>query len=69
MRFLFKTDYEDDIRLFPHSGYVASYGCLLLLLILAPFVLGSYLISGSSQRTRSGRSWTPARLPRRTPMA
>jgi branched-chain amino acid transport system permease protein len=27
MRFMFKTDYEDDIRLFPHSGYVVSYGC------------------------------------------
>ena len=26
MRFLFKTDYEDDIRLFPHSGYYVSYG-------------------------------------------
>jgi len=24
MRFLFKTDYEDDIRLFPHSGYIVS---------------------------------------------
>jgi branched-chain amino acid transport system permease protein len=45
MRFMFKTDYEDDIRLFPHSGYVFSYGCLLLFLVLAPFVLGSYLIS------------------------
>ncbi len=31
MRFLFKTDYEDDIRLFPHSGYVVSYGILLAL--------------------------------------
>jgi branched-chain amino acid transport system permease protein len=45
MRFLFKTDYEDDIRLFPHSGYVLSYGALLLLLAIAPFVLSSYLIS------------------------
>ena len=33
MRFIFKTDYEDDIRLFPHSGYVVSYGVLLTLLI------------------------------------
>src|SRR3954452_12961749 len=45
MRFMFKTDYEDDIKLFPHSGYLVSYGCLLLLLAAAPFVLGSYLIS------------------------
>jgi branched-chain amino acid transport system permease protein len=45
MRFVFKTDYEDDIRLFPHSGYVWSYGTLLVLLAIAPFVLSSYLMS------------------------
>src|SRR4030081_625000 len=45
MRFMFKTDYEDDIRLFPHSGYVVSYGVLLGLLVIAPFVLSSYLLS------------------------
>src|SRR5882724_9743504 len=45
MRFMFKTDYEDDIRLFPHSGYVVSYGVLLALLLIAPFVLSSYIVS------------------------
>jgi branched-chain amino acid transport system permease protein len=45
MRFLFKTDYEDDIRLFPHRGYVVSYGILLAFLVAAPFVLSSYLVS------------------------
>jgi len=45
MRFLFKTDYDDDIRLFPHSGYVISYGTLFALLVIAPFVLSSYLVS------------------------
>ena len=45
MRFLFKTDYEDDIRLFPHSGYVWSYGTLFVLLAIAPYVLSSYLVS------------------------
>src|SRR5438876_4257872 len=45
MRFLFKTDYEDDIRLFPHSGYFVSYGVLLALLMVAPFVLSSYILS------------------------
>jgi branched-chain amino acid transport system permease protein len=45
MRFLFKTDYEDDIRLFPHSGYIVSYGVLLALLLVAPFVLSSYIMS------------------------
>lgn len=45
MRFLFKTDYNDDIRLIPHSGYIWSYGALLALLLIAPFVLSSYLVS------------------------
>lgn len=45
MRFLFKTDYEDDIKLFPHRGYVISYGLLLAGLVVAPFVLSSYLVS------------------------
>ena len=45
MRFMFKTDYEDDIRLFPHSGYLFSYGTLLVLLAVAPFVLSSYIVS------------------------
>jgi branched-chain amino acid transport system permease protein len=45
MRFMFKTEYEDDIRLFPHSGHVLSYGTLLTLLAIAPFVLSSYMVS------------------------
>ena len=45
MRFLFKTDYEDDIRLFPHSGYIVSYSVLFALLLTAPYVLSSYLMS------------------------
>ncbi|WP_050382509.1 branched-chain amino acid ABC transporter permease [Bradyrhizobium pachyrhizi] len=45
MRFLFKTDYEDDIKLFPHSGYIYSYGLLLAVLLIAPYVLSSYLMS------------------------
>jgi branched-chain amino acid transport system permease protein len=45
MRFLFKTDYDDDIKLFPHRGYVVSYGVLLACLAIAPFVLSSYLVS------------------------
>ncbi|MBR0784591.1 branched-chain amino acid ABC transporter permease [Bradyrhizobium iriomotense] len=45
MRFLFKTDYEDDIKLFPHSGYVVTYGILLALLLIAPYMLSSYLMS------------------------
>src|SRR5258708_31620879 len=45
MRFLFKTDYEDAIGLFPHAGHVFSYGALLILLAIAPFVLSSYMVS------------------------
>ncbi|MEW6642851.1 MAG: branched-chain amino acid ABC transporter permease [Pseudomonadota bacterium] len=45
MRFMFKTDYDDDIRLFPHSGAVVCYGLLLGVLLLAPFALGSYFLS------------------------
>ena len=45
MRFLFKTDYEDDIRLFPHSGYLVSYGLLTAVLLVAPYALSSYLMS------------------------
>jgi branched-chain amino acid transport system permease protein len=45
MRFIFKTDYEDDIRLVPHSGYLWTYGTLLVLLALAPFMFSSYIMS------------------------
>ena len=45
MRPIFQTDYGQDIRLFRHSGYLWSYGILLLLVLLAPFVIGSYLQS------------------------
>jgi branched-chain amino acid transport system permease protein len=45
MRFLFKTNYEQDLRLFKHAGQVFWYGLLLLLLLAAPFVAGEYLMS------------------------
>lgn len=45
MRFIFKTDYNQDIKLLKHSGYLWSYGVLAALLILAPFALGGYLVS------------------------
>ncbi len=45
MRPIFQTDYGQDIRLFRHSGYWWSYGILLLLVLAAPFVVGSYLQS------------------------
>ncbi|WP_422000372.1 branched-chain amino acid ABC transporter permease [Reyranella sp.] len=45
MRFIFKTDYDQDIRILKHGGYWWSYGVLLALLIAAPFLVGSYLQS------------------------
>ena len=45
MRFIFKTDYDQDIRIFKHSGYWYSYSILLLVLAAAPFLLGNYLQS------------------------
>ncbi len=45
MRFVFKTDYNQDIKLLKHSGYWWSYGVLLAAMIAAPYLVGSYLQS------------------------
>ena len=45
MRFVFKTDYDQDIRILKHSGYWWSYGILLAVLVAAPYLVGSYLQS------------------------
>ncbi|MBL0897502.1 MAG: branched-chain amino acid ABC transporter permease [Reyranella sp.] len=45
MRFVFKTDYDQDIRILKHGGYWWSYGILLAVLIAAPYLIGSYLQS------------------------
>jgi branched-chain amino acid transport system permease protein len=45
MRFVFKTDYDQDIRLLKHGGYWWSYGVLLALMVAFPYVVGSYLQS------------------------
>jgi branched-chain amino acid transport system permease protein len=45
MRFLFKTDYAQDLKLFKHGGQVFWYGLLVLLLLAAPYVAGEYLMS------------------------
>lgn len=45
MRFLFKTDYRQDIGLVKHSGQTFWYGALLLALAAAPAILPSYWIS------------------------
>ena len=45
MRFLFKTGYEQDVRLFQHGGQVFSYGLLGLALLAAPWWAGDYVMS------------------------
>jgi branched-chain amino acid transport system permease protein len=45
MRFLFKTNYDQDIRLFQHAGHWWSYLALFAVLLLAPQVLSKYLQS------------------------
>jgi branched-chain amino acid transport system permease protein len=45
MRTIFKTDYDQDIRLLKHEGYWWSYAALILIVVLAPLAIGSYLQS------------------------
>ncbi len=45
MRFIFKTDYEQDIKLLQHGGHWWSYGLLFAALAAAPYLIDSYLQS------------------------
>ena len=45
MRFIFKTGYEQDIRLARHGGQVFWYGLLGLALVAAPLLLAEYLLA------------------------
>src|SRR5439155_25372879 len=45
MRFIFKTDYDQDIRLFQHGGQMFWYGLLGIVLLAAPMVVSGYLLS------------------------
>jgi branched-chain amino acid transport system permease protein len=45
MRFLFKTDYNQDIRLLKHGGMTFWYGVLAVLLLCAPWLLSEYFLS------------------------
>jgi branched-chain amino acid transport system permease protein len=45
MRFVFKTSYDQDIRLFQHSGHVFWYGVLALGLLAAPAFVSEYYLS------------------------
>ena len=45
MRFIFKTDYDQDIRLVKHGGQAFWYGLLGVALLLAPWLLSEYLLA------------------------
>jgi len=45
MRFIFKTRYEQDIRLAKHGGYVFWYGVLLLVMLAAPWIFPEYWLA------------------------
>jgi branched-chain amino acid transport system permease protein len=42
VRVQFKTDYDQDLRLFPHGGAVRWYGLLGVAVVAAPWVVGEY---------------------------
>jgi len=45
MRFLFKTAYDQDLRLFKHAGQVFWYGLLAVVLLAAPWWASEYVMS------------------------
>ena len=44
MRILFKTGYEQDLKLAKHAGHIFWYGLLIILFCSAPWMLDSYYI-------------------------
>jgi branched-chain amino acid transport system permease protein len=45
MRFIFKTDYAQDIRLAKHGGHVFWYSALMLTMLAAPWVFSEYWLA------------------------
>ena len=45
MRFIFKTDYNQDVKLAKHGGHVFWYGALMLLLVAAPWLFAEYWLA------------------------
>ncbi len=45
MRFIFKTDYGQDINLAKHGGHVFWYSALMLFLLAAPWLLTEYSLA------------------------
>ncbi len=44
MRFIFKTEYQQDVKLFPHGGAVFWYSLLIAAMFAAPLVLDEFYI-------------------------
>ena len=45
MRFIFKTDYAQDLQIVKHSGQAFWYGLLVLAMLAAPLWAGDYWLS------------------------
>ncbi len=45
MRFIFKTDYGQDLKLAQHAGHVFWYGALVVLLLAAPWLFAEYWLA------------------------
>ena len=44
MRYLFRTDYGQDLRAWRHGGDVFWYGLLIAVVLIVPFVLGEFYV-------------------------
>ncbi len=45
MRFIFKTDYGQDLKLAKHGGHVFWYSLLMVLLVAAPWIFAEYWLA------------------------
>jgi len=45
MRFIFKTSYDQDVRLAKHGGHVFWYGLLVAFLLAAPWIIDEYWLA------------------------
>ena len=45
MRFIFKTSYDQDLRLAKHGGQLFWYGVLAVLMLAAPYVMSEYALA------------------------
>ena len=45
MRFIFKTNYAQDVNLAKHGGHVFWYSALMLLLVAAPWIFAEYWLA------------------------